>query len=319
MLYQYHIECIVEIFIIVEIVVGKTPDPIARRQQLIPEIGIERPAPRRQRSFNAVVTIVDLDAIRPDPQCRKFVQRLESLEENVRTFQQEVAGRVQVASIYSIGIGYMDQFVKDFLQRNPKANVRLSYHHPKRVYDLVESDQVELGLVSYPKSARNIIAVPWRDEPMVFVCSKDHPLADHETIELDDIGGQDIIAFDEHLKIRQKIDKVLSTHRIEVNVAMEFDNIETLKRAIEINAGTSILPEQTVSREVQSGTLCTARIADHTLVRPVGIIHRRNIKLGRTTTEFIRLLQEQTNVNQEHQETENTAADCQPQAGIAAK
>ena len=251
--------------------------------------------------------------------CRKFVQRLESLEENVRTFQQEVAGRVQVASIYSIGIGYMDQFVKDFLQRNPKANVRLSYHHPKRVYDLVESDQVELGLVSYPKSARNIIAVPWRDEPMVFVCSKDHPLADHETIELDDIGGQDIIAFDEHLKIRQKIDKVLSTHRIEVNVAMEFDNIETLKRAIEINAGTSILPEQTVSREVQSGTLCTARIADHTLVRPVGIIHRRNIKLGRTTTEFIRLLQEQTNVNQEHQETENTAADCQPQAGIAAK
>ena len=130
--------------------------------------------------------------------CRKLVQHLETLEENVRSLQHEVAGRVNIASIYSIGIGYMDQFVKDFLQRNPKANVRLSYQHPSRVYELVENDQVDVGLVSYPKSSRNVLAIPWRDEPMVFVCSSDHPLAHRKTIKLTDLQGLDIVAFDEH-------------------------------------------------------------------------------------------------------------------------
>ena len=249
--------------------------------------------------------------------CRKLVQRLEALEDNVRSLQHEVAGRVKVASIYSIGIGYMDQFVKDFLQRNPKANVRLSYQHPSRVYELVENDQVDVGLVSYPKSSRNILAIPWRDEPMVFVCSTDHPLAAHKTIQLSDLEGLDIVAFDQHLKIRQKIDKILAANRVDVNVSMEFDNIETLKRALEINAGVSILPEQTVSRELKSSTLSTATIADHELIRPVGIIHRRNMKLGKTATEFIRLLQEQTNIEQAPTMIGNTNVDSQPPAEIA--
>ena len=248
--------------------------------------------------------------------CRKLVQHLETLEENVRALQHEVAGRVNVASIYSIGIGYMDQFVKDFLQRNPKANVRLSYQHPGRVYELVDSDQVDVGLVSYPKSSRNIIAIPWRDEPMVFVCSVDHPLAHRKTIKLTDLHGLDVVAFDEHLKIRQKTDKALLANRVEVNVSMEFDNIETLKRAIEINAGVSLLPEQAVAREVKSGSLCTATFADVTLVRPVGIIHRRNLTLGKTANEFIRLLQGQTDLDQAISRALPEDNHQQPAAGI---
>lgn len=250
--------------------------------------------------------------------CRKFVQHLETLEEDVRALQHEVAGRVNVASIYSIGIGYMDQFVKDFLRRNPKANVRLSYQHPSRVYELVENNQVDVGLVSYPKSSRNISAIPWRDEMMVFVCSSDHPLAQRKSVKLADLQGLDVVAFDEHLKIRQKINKALLADRVDVNVTMEFDNIETLKRALEINAGVSILPEQTVAREVKAGTLSTANLTGNRMVRPVGIIHRRGFTFGKTASEFIRLLQQQTNLDPIPLPTGTTSKDQQSTAEIIA-
>ena len=61
---------------------------------------------------------------------------------------------------------------------------------------------------------------------------------------------------------------------------MEFDNIETLKRALEIHAGSSLLPEPTVRREVESGTLIAIPIRDKHLVRPVGIIRRKGRILG---------------------------------------
>jgi len=74
-------------------------------------------------------------------------------------------------------------------------------------------------------------------------------------------------------------------------VTMEFDNIETIKRAIEIDAGVALLPEPTVLREVAAKTLVMVPLATDELVRPLGIIHRRGKELGSTTRRFIELLQ----------------------------
>jgi DNA-binding transcriptional LysR family regulator len=114
--------------------------------------------------------------------CRKLVQRYFALEEEVRTLHEEVAGRVSVASIYSIGLSHMNRFVQRFLQAYPKANVRVQYQHPDRVYELVESNQVDFGLVSFPHSSRTIKATVWRQEPMVLVCSLGHRLAERRVV-----------------------------------------------------------------------------------------------------------------------------------------
>ncbi len=222
--------------------------------------------------------------------CRKLVHRYYTLEEQVRTLHEEVSGRVAVASIYSVGLSHMNDMVQGFLRSHPKANVRIQYAHPRAVYEMVENDEVELGLVSYPKSSRTLSATPWRDEAMVFVCSKDHPLAPCEVITLEQLQDLQMVTFDEDLEIRTEIDRALSEQGVEMSVAMEFDNTETIKRAVEINAGVSILPEPTVLRETASGTLVARRIANFPLTRPIGIIHRRGKELGKTTLTFMDLL-----------------------------
>lgn len=222
--------------------------------------------------------------------CRRLVQRYFALEEEVRTLHEEVAGRVSVASIYSIGLSHMNRFVQSFLKIYPKANVRVQYQHPKRVYELVESDQVDLGLVSYPRSSRTIKATTWREEPMVLVCAAGHPLASRERVTLADLHGEQMIAFDSDLEIRHEIDRALAAGGVEVRVQMEFDNTETIKRAVEIDAGVSLLPEPTVDREVQAGALVARPLAGIELKRPIGIIQRRGKELGKTAQRFMQLL-----------------------------
>src|SRR5690606_1314220 len=109
--------------------------------------------------------------------CRALVDRYTTLVEEVRTLHQEISGQVRVAAIYSVGLSQLTQCVKDFMLLHPRANVRVEYQHPEQVYELVEQDRVDLGLVSYPRSTRKIQATAWRDEPMVVVCGPDHPLA----------------------------------------------------------------------------------------------------------------------------------------------
>jgi DNA-binding transcriptional LysR family regulator len=225
--------------------------------------------------------------------CRKIVQRYFALEEEVRTLHEEVSGRVMVASIYSVGLSHMNQCLQKFLKHYPKANVRLQYQHPRRVYELVENDQVDLGLVSYARSTRTIKATPWREECMVLVCSPEHPLAQLSEVRLKNLDGVGLVSFDADLEIRQEIDRHLASHGVEVNVAMEFDNTETIKRAVEINAGVAILPEPTVAREVEAGTLVAKQFADVQIYRPIGIIQRRSKVLGKTARRFMQLLQAQ--------------------------
>jgi DNA-binding transcriptional LysR family regulator len=78
---------------------------------------------------------------------------------------------------------------------------------------------------------------------------------------------------------------------VTVEVVHEFDNIENIKKAIEISAGVALLPAPTLRREVEAGTLVALPLCGCRLVRPLGIIHRRHHKLSATALRFLDLLQ----------------------------
>jgi DNA-binding transcriptional LysR family regulator len=222
--------------------------------------------------------------------CRKVIARYEALEDEVRSLHEEVAGRVRVAAIYSVGLHGMSRYVQEFMSRHPKATIRLEYLHPERVLESVESGQADIGLVSYARSTRSIEAEPWRDEPIVLVCAAGNPLAGRVEVSLEELDGVAMVSFDQDLMIRHELDRALSAHGATPNVVMEFDNVETIKRAVEIDAGVALLPEPTVGRELASGTLSSVRIAGDELVRPLGIIHAKGKPLSATARRFVDLL-----------------------------
>jgi DNA-binding transcriptional LysR family regulator len=224
--------------------------------------------------------------------CRRLVQRYYALEEEVRALHEEVEGRVNVASIYSVGLSYGRRLVDEFTRRHPKAAIHFEHHHPHRVYELVAEHQVDVGLISYAQATRTVKAIHWCEEPMTLVCSPSHPLAQSKSINLNDLNGLEIIGFDRDLKIRRRIDRHLAERGVEVCVRMTFDNIDTIKRAIEVNAGASLLPEPTVRSELHTASLVAIPVRGLDLMRPLGIIHRRGVELGKTARRFVQLVQD---------------------------
>ena len=221
---------------------------------------------------------------------RKLIARYEALEDEVRSLHEEVAGRVRVAAIYSVGLHGMSRYVQEFMSRHPKATVRLEYLHPDRVLEAVERGEADIGIVSFPRSTRSIEAEPWRDEPMVVVCAPGHPLAGRSQVTLAELDGQRLVGFDPDLVIRHELDRALAAHSAEPEIVMEFDNVETIKRAVEIDAGVAILPEPTVVREAAAGTLAVVRLPGDELVRPLGIIRARGMVPAPTVQRFVELL-----------------------------
>ncbi len=226
--------------------------------------------------------------------CRQLVRQYAKLVDEVQTLHDETAGRLNVASIYSVGLAHMSAFLRRFSAAYPEAQVRLEYLHPDRVIEAVENGEADLGLVSYPEDSRSLSAVPWRSELLSLVCHPAHPLAKRPSVSLSELANESFIAFETGLRIRAEIDRLLMVHKVDVNQVLEFDNIETIKRAIEINEGISLLPESTVTWEVASGLLVKVALADVTLERPLGILSRSDRNLGTIGEQFVQLLQTDT-------------------------
>jgi DNA-binding transcriptional LysR family regulator len=224
--------------------------------------------------------------------CKEILDQYQDLEASIRNGQIHLAATVQVAAIYSVGLGNMGQYVERFLALEPRANIHIDYLHPDQVYGRVIEGTADFGLVSFPRKSRELTAVPWREEEMVLACAPSHELARARAIKPSQLRGHKYIAFDRHLVIRREVDRFLRDHGVTVRVALEFDNIENIKKAIEIAAGVALLPEPTLRREVEAGTLVARPLSGSKLVRPLGIIHRRHPSFSSTARAFLALLRQ---------------------------
>ncbi|HBH53932.1 MAG TPA: LysR family transcriptional regulator [Planctomycetaceae bacterium] len=211
--------------------------------------------------------------------CRRILAEYREIEGRVRGTPDRVIGRVRVAAIYSVGLLQMERFARKFEEQYPDVALRLEYQHPDRVYEQVLSEQADLGLVSYPRPRADLVCLPWQDQPMVLVCATEHQLALRSRIEPADLNGVPLIAFTPELPIRREIDQWLRRQRVEVNQLHEFDNIETIKQAVQCGTGVSLLPLATVNKEVTLHSLVAIPLGGEPLSRPLGIIHRKHRQL----------------------------------------
>ena len=180
----------------------------------------------------------------------------------------------------------IERFQRDY----PNAKVQVEYLHPDQVYQRVRDDLADFGLVSFPSRLRELTVLSWREEEMVVVFAPKHTLARCKRISPARLNGEKYVAFDKRLVIRRKVDHFLREQGVRTDVVCEFDSIENIKKAVEIGTGYALLPEPTIREELQAGTLLSLRLDGAQMVRPLGIIHRRQHELGSATLAFIDFL-----------------------------
>jgi len=223
---------------------------------------------------------------------RGILESWEKAKTEVAAVKARVDGTVRVAAIYSVGLHDMSRPMQQFMSLYPEARVQLECLHPHKVVEAVLTGEVDIGIMSYPPAERALSVVPLREEPMALVCHPNHRLARQRVVMPAELAGEAFVAFDPGLTIRKAIDRALRQHNVRVNIVMEFDNIETIKQAIIIAAGISILPRRTVEKEASIKTLAAVHVAMPDLVRPVGIVYRRQKPLTPTAERFVQMLQE---------------------------
>jgi DNA-binding transcriptional LysR family regulator len=185
----------------------------------------------------------------------------------------------------------MPQKVGEFMSKFPSARIDLEYSRATRVVRDVLNGSVELGVLAFPEAKRGLTIREMPSDRLVLVCPPDHRFANRAQLRTKELAGIEFVHFERDTPTRKATDRMLRAAGIEVKKVAEFDNIETIKRAVEVGFGVAILPLPSVLDEQKDGRLAVVKLAEKEWVRPVGIIHRSDKSLSVAAKKFIQLLE----------------------------
>ncbi|HUV67037.1 MAG TPA: LysR family transcriptional regulator [Sedimentisphaerales bacterium] len=225
---------------------------------------------------------------------KDILDRYEQLRNELNAVKRASSSRINVAAIFSIGMHTLPDYVKKFMVSYPDVHVHVEYLSAAKIYELVLAGDVDVGLVAVPKRDKRLDVHDFEDELLVLACSPTHPLAHESKIDIHRLQFERFIAFEKDVPTRAWTDGILERYNVVVRPVMEFDNIETVKRAVELNSGVSILPRSAILQEVGAGTIKAIAFSNENFVRPTGIIVRKGKILGQAGRYLIELLRKKS-------------------------
>ena len=218
---------------------------------------------------------------------KEILTLYERLSCEIQEMRSVVSGSIQISTVNSIGLHELPPYLKLFMQEFPSVNARVEYRRANLVYEDVLHGSADIGLVAFPVKHKELTIIPFATDELIVAMNPKHPLAGKENLAIEELKEVEFIAFEKDIPTRKATDEILRKAEVEVSIVMEFDNVETVKRALEINAGVAIIPKNTVANETERKQLVTSRLDNGKHIRPLSIIHKKNRMLTPALRSFI--------------------------------
>lgn len=223
---------------------------------------------------------------------KDIVQRWEDMDARLQAVTDVVAGTIRLATVHSIGLYELSAPLKRFLTDFPEVNLALEYSRSSKIYEDALKGNVDLGIVAYATKRPGLVVTPYRQDRLVLVVPPNHPLAKRKRASLRRLKEELFVGFERDIPTRKETDRLLRRYDVDPTYVMELDNIETIKRVVEIGRAIAILPEPAVASEVANRTLASVQISDETSLRPLGILYRQGKHFSPATERFVEYLRE---------------------------
>ncbi|HXQ23315.1 MAG TPA: LysR family transcriptional regulator [Candidatus Acidoferrales bacterium] len=221
---------------------------------------------------------------------REILEKYREIDTKLQETGKVVSGSLRVAIVYSVGLHELPPYMKEYLLEFPQVNVHIEYSRPNKIYDDAIAGRVDLGIVAYPVKHPQVTMIPFREDRLVVVCPSSHAFSSLRKVTVDRLDGEAFVGYERDISTRKATDEFLKGHGVAVRYVGEYDNIETIKRAVEIGQGIAIIPLASVQHELEHGTLKVVHLSDETLLRPLGIIHKKGRHLSPAAMKFIEVL-----------------------------
>lgn len=221
----------------------------------------------------------------------RVFQDLQDTVATISDTQETLRGTLRLVGGMTVCLYVFPTLLAEVRRVHPHIDLKITVGSADRSIAMLRSGAGDLGLITLPIDAADLVSVPVLREELLLVTYPKHPLAKRKPIAAADLNRQAFILFETGSITRRLVNEFFARERIEPDIVMETENVEIIKAMVRNGLGISIIPWQAAADDVRSKQLFCSRIADHTLVRETGWIYPKMSRLPRTVAEVLRVFE----------------------------
>ena len=179
--------------------------------------------------------------------------------------------------------------VRGVQEQFPGVQLQVNRSYGSRVVEAVMENVADFGLTQLPVAEKRVQIVDiYRDE-IRCVVPVGHPLANAEKVSCEDILPYSLLLPQSGIT-RTRLNAWFEKVEDELQISMELDSTETMKRFVMAGLGISFLSGATAQEEVNAGLLKSIPLAPEPMVRKLGLIYRKDKALSKAALGFIQVM-----------------------------
>ncbi|MGI9274544.1 MAG: LysR family transcriptional regulator [Endozoicomonas sp.] len=205
----------------------------------------------------------------------------EALLENARQLEQMLSGKTQagklnVGATLSIGNYLAVNIVARLMREEPEVQISLEVANTSAIARKVLNYDLDIGLIEGELQHQDLNVMPWRDDELVVFCAPGHPLEHRTSLDNQDLLEAGWILRESGSGTRQAFDRAMHGLLPNLNVVLELQHTEAIKRAVEAGLGIGCLSRITLEDAFRRGNLIPLAVPDRDLSRQFYfILHRQ--------------------------------------------
>ena len=222
----------------------------------------------------------------------RVFQDLQDTVAGISERQESLKGTMRLVGGMTVCLYVFPALLAEVRRTHPSLDLKITVGSADRSVAMLRSGGADLGLVTLPIEAADLVSVPVLQEELLLITYPGHPLAKKRQIHPADLNKEPFILFEAGSVTRRLVDEFFTRERIEPDVVMETENVEIIKAMVRYGLGISIIPWQAAAADVAAEALFCRRIAGHALRRQTGWLYPKMSRLPRTVAEVIRVFEQ---------------------------
>jgi DNA-binding transcriptional LysR family regulator len=195
-------------------------------------------------------------------------------------------GEIVVGANEGTCLHILPEVFAGFKKQYPGVSVNINRLESAGILEAVIDNSVDFGIVSLPVKDNRLTVVPIHRDELVIITPPRHPLAKSKSVAIAEAANYPLLV-PEAGHTRDAIEQLFNDRKLKLNVSMELDSSELLKRFVAADIGIGFIARSHVQEDVGAGALVALPIADATIRRDLALVFRKDKALSRAALAFI--------------------------------
>ena len=205
--------------------------------------------------------------------------------------RESLSGTMRLVGGMTVCLYVFPALLAEVRKLHPNLDLKVTVGSAERSIAMLRSGAGDLGLITLPVEATDLVSVPVLEEELLLITYPTHPLARKKSIAASDLDKQHFVLFETGSITRRLVEAFFTREGIDPEIIMETENVEIIKAMVRHGLGISIIPWQAAAADVRTRQLFCSRIAGHSLVRQTGWLYPKMSRLPRPVSEVIRVFE----------------------------